>query len=1202
MHLKRIELEGFKSFADRTVIPVEKGLTGIVGPNGCGKSNIVDALLWVMGERSAKALRAAAMDDVIFQGTSSRAAGAYAMVEVVLGDPEGLVVEPGGEVAVGRRLFSTGESEFLLHGRKVRRKDVREILLDTGLGVQGYMVLAQGKIDAVLDESPEKRRSIFEEAAGISRYKARKHETQLKLKHVERDLEQVDSVLKEVSRSVRSLRAQAGKAERFIELRDDYRTLRVKFTLIDNLDYQNKISELREKINAIQAEISSLKSKRDQSSASFAQLEEEANSLRQRHDSLKNESSEVKEQVAALEERISQLDNRTVETGNQLSKDTARLESLKQNHEESQGLSEAMDAEKSTLDIRLAKASEELKASEALFEAVRVDRNSLRDQSESLKNNILQVLQERTHFNNQIASVAKDKSAHLGSIGIVEKRLKELEEERGSLQVDSGREAFSLEEQKIELKASEASYLSFKNVVEALRDKRRGFAEVLHSTAQKKAAAEARVDAFAVVESEMPGVPEHLRTFYEQHSSKLSWLLDVISVPEPYDRVLENLLGRMQHSFWSIDKFESFDNSEGVFDFFTQVSQFLTPQVIEGTISLYDLMKGEEDARQALCARLGDVYCVDSLSLAQQKTTVYPHAIFLVATGEILSGGYSRKGILNEDAAGVLARRNGKEAALLARDGLAIEWEAARDRERDCVEELEIKEKELEKKRENFVALKDSFTSAEKSLSAMSDRCNRVEEEYLSLEKQYIVQNKELDKLVDLESEVTRERDERERLRVKYNLDYEQLELALQESEVKFDSQSNALQEFRLAYSKIEQEMNSWQERYSDFLARSDSQSKEKEELEAELKELDARGQELCLEVENAKESRTELLHRRMSLEERLKQAAVHLERVSAVIQNSRAESLSASEEYDNVISLGHSLELEIQREELSLEELMRGFHEEFSQPLDSLVNSMAVDRSQIFADDIDVASERERMKKMRQEVEKIGSVNLEAVNELEESEERETFLQTERDDLVEAKASLENTLSSLDVQCRDRFVNTFDKVKIEFEALFRRLFRGGKAELSLASDCDPLEAGIDILGQPPGKKMKSLKSLSGGERTLTALALLLAVFKSRPSPFCLLDEVDAALDDTNVERFVSLVQDFMDTTQFLVVTHNRITMARCQRLFGVTMRKKGVSMVVGVDLEQISVSEEGEVDLDKSSRLEVDAPRRISSDSVNSV
>ena len=188
MHLKRIELEGFKSFADRTVIPVEKGLTGIVGPNGCGKSNIVDALLWVMGERSAKALRAAAMDDVIFQGTSSRAAGAYAMVEVVLGDPEGLVVEPGGEVAVGRRLFSTGESEFLLHGRKVRRKDVREILLDTGLGVQGYMVLAQGKIDAVLDESPEKRRSIFEEAAGISRYKARKHETQLKLKHVERDL------------------------------------------------------------------------------------------------------------------------------------------------------------------------------------------------------------------------------------------------------------------------------------------------------------------------------------------------------------------------------------------------------------------------------------------------------------------------------------------------------------------------------------------------------------------------------------------------------------------------------------------------------------------------------------------------------------------------------------------------------------------------------------------------------------------------------------------------------------------------------------------------------------------------------------------------------------------------------------------------------------------------------------------------------
>ncbi|MGY8964047.1 MAG: AAA family ATPase, partial [Rhodospirillales bacterium] len=216
MHLKRIELEGFKSFADRTVIPVERGLTGIVGPNGCGKSNVVDALLWVMGERSAKALRADSMDDVIFKGAEGRAAAPYAMVEVILGDPEGIVVEAGGEVAVGRRLFASGESEFLLHGRKVRRKDVREILLDTGLGVQGYMVLAQGKIDAVLAANPEERRSVFEEAAGISRYKARKHETKLKFKAVERDLSKVDTVLDEVSRTVRSLRMQAGKAKRFL--------------------------------------------------------------------------------------------------------------------------------------------------------------------------------------------------------------------------------------------------------------------------------------------------------------------------------------------------------------------------------------------------------------------------------------------------------------------------------------------------------------------------------------------------------------------------------------------------------------------------------------------------------------------------------------------------------------------------------------------------------------------------------------------------------------------------------------------------------------------------------------------------------------------------------------------------------------------------------------------------------------------------
>jgi chromosome segregation protein len=255
------------------------------------------------------------------------------------------------------------------------------------------------------------------------------------------------------------------------------------------------------------------------------------------------------------------------------------------------------------------------------------------------------------------------------------------------------------------------------------------------------------------------------------------------------------------------------------------------------------------------------------------------------------------------------------------------------------------------------------------------------------------------------------------------------------------------------------------------------------------------------------------------------------------------------------------------------------------------MVNSLGLERDAIFAADADLDKMRKEMSDSRQRIERIGSVNLDAVNELEERAARESFLISERDDLLAAKTNLEETLEELDVQCRERFVETFDKVKVEFESIFRRLFSGGKASISLEDGLDPLEAGIEISVRPPGKELRSINLLSGGERTLTALALLLAVFQSRPSPFCLLDEVDAALDDANVERFTNVLKDFVGTTQFLVVTHNRVTMARCQRLFGVTMRKRGVSMVVSVDLEQ--VEGEGELDLSSSSAVAVDAQRQ---------
>ncbi|MBC8368766.1 MAG: AAA family ATPase, partial [Planctomycetes bacterium] len=483
MHLKRIELEGFKSFADRTVIPVERGLTGIVGPNGCGKSNVVDALLWVMGERSAKALRADSMDDVIFKGAEGRAAAPYAMVEVILGDPEGIVVEAGGEVAVGRRLFASGESEFLLHGRKVRRKDVREILLDTGLGVQGYMVLAQGKIDAVLAANPEERRSVFEEAAGISRYKARKHETKLKFKAVERDLSKVDTVLEEVSRTVRSLRMQAGKAKRFLELRDGYRDSRIRFALADSTTFNAEAATIRQVLGELITEIDSLSEQRDKNETHFDELEVELGALRERHQSLRSESGQIKEEVATLEERVAGLQTRASESDAQVIKDNSRLEILVSEQTKDAEANSELLGEKNKLDQHIADAGSRLTDIETKSDEVREQRNAARQEVEGIRGDILEALQQRSSWNNKVADAAKQRSESTGGLVAVDRRFSEIVDELAASETAVGETQIELCTQQASFDQQQTALNESKQQVESLNDKHLGFTKVAHEVA-----------------------------------------------------------------------------------------------------------------------------------------------------------------------------------------------------------------------------------------------------------------------------------------------------------------------------------------------------------------------------------------------------------------------------------------------------------------------------------------------------------------------------------------------------------------------------------------------------------------------------------------------------------------------------------------------------------------------------------------------
>ena len=1180
MKLKRIELEGFKSFADRTVIPVQEGLTGIVGPNGCGKSNVVDALLWVMGERSAKALRADAMEDVIFKGAEGRAAGAFAMVEVVLHDEDGTVVEQGGEVAVGRRLFRTGESEFLLNGRRVRRKDVRDLLLDTGLGVRGYMLLAQGKIDAVLAANPVHRRGVFEEAAGISRYKARKAEALRKLEQTGRDLARVEDVLAEVQRSIRSLRYQAGKARRYQELREEYRGLRLRVAWSESTGLAEREEELRRRALELEEQLRHLREAREDQERKVQELQREESALRERHESLRAEAAAVKEEAAGLEERIRGLEARAAEREEAGERDRARLEELRrQCGEQGESLQE-LEAARAEAERALAECEREAAEREAVFEERRSERAALRERAEDLRRHILDLLQERTRWQNEMAAAAARRSQAEGALGTLERRARELEEERGRLHGAEEEARETLDEHARSVAASEERVRDLDAERGRLRQELEAHALALEEARHEASEARARLAALKAFDEEGQGLPGGVRRILETGRARL--LLEGLRVPAPWDRILENLLGRLQHALWLEEAaaLEALQTPEEVLDLFFPGAgpepAGLPEGLPEGVRPLAELLEGEAASRDALLRRLPPAACAPDAATARACTERWPGVLFLAPEGEVHAAGYARLGILRgEESAGILARRNARQSAEEALRG-------AEERARGAEEAREAARARLAEVQAGLDALEGGLREALAGRERAQAEVRSVEKRRLGIEEQLRALALEAEQLRHTVAEAARteeeargRRDAAEAERGRLAEELQAAEACLAEAEERLEAASADLGEARREADRLRQEREHLGHRAGEARRVLEGQDREGDRLEAAIREAGAQALALREEAEAGRRRARELLERRAELEERVAEAAAWLEKAARTLEEIRSRAEDGGARLEELLEVRQELALERQRVQLEARELRRGIQEEFHQPLEDLMQSLGLE-----PDPEDREPERytelcTRLAEVRRKLEGLGSVNLEAVEELEEREQRASFLESERQDLLQARARLEATVEELDGVCRERFRATFEAVRGQFEGIFRRLFRGGRASLELEEGADPLEAGIEIVARPPGKELRSINLLSGGERTLTALALLLAVFRSRPSPFCLLDEVDAALDDANVERFLDVLQDFTVDTQFMVVTHNKITMSRCQRLFGVTMRRAGVSTVVSVDLEDLPETSE---------------------------
>ncbi|HBF23669.1 MAG TPA: chromosome segregation protein SMC [Planctomycetes bacterium] len=1169
MYLKRIELEGFKSFADRTVISVERGLTGVVGPNGCGKSNVVDAILWVMGERSAKSLRADAMGDVIFKGAEGRAAAPYAMVEVILGDEEGVHAGPGGEISVGRRLFQTGESEFLLHGRKVRRKDVQDLLMDTGLGVQGYMVLAQGKIDAVLAANPAERRSVFEEAAGISRYKARKAETSRKLDHAAQDLARVEDVLSEVQRQVRSLKYQAGRARSWLKMRDRLKELRVRVGLAETAHLAERETEIEKLSAEVDAQVKARKDERLAADARLTDLVAREDSARQSFERVRGKAAASSERLAGLEERLRGLEHRKAECEEGQGSNQVALDQLVDLEESFAGETRALLKEKEGLEIDKESSQADLTLIEGQFLASQTKRREERQDLEKLRSRVLEALGERTRHNNRMAVAAKERSEAEGGLEARQRRRQEIESEAVDIENSVAAATQSEGEASRAAGVLEEKVQSLSTARDKLRASRSDLDIGIEKIRREEAAYRARAEALQEIGDEGGELPSPVRRALNDSVGESSLLLEGVVVPPPWDKLLASLLGRLQHAVW-VDNRPGAMDTDGTVDFLFPGPGTNASQAVAGLTPLRVHLSGDREKCDALCRRLGPVFTTAEGASAAALAEKHPGFLFLSEDGELHGAGSARLGMLKEEETGLLARRGARKKAESSRSRAAAELSALE------AQSLEIS-KRLAQVEEDFGPLESEYVEA-RGLAELagsrkeeeSARQGRRQEEVSALrtEEEHLLEVMGAASQQELEAEAARDQAEAARLAAANEL--EKFESASGREDEEHAELSEKLQNSRVQQEGLERGMEVLEEREQSLQSRKATLEADRGRLREESEGLIARASRLDSEIQAARIEQKNLEEGGDGAANQIRIAEENLEEATRALAEERNSRSDDSGQVEELLGKRQEYALEMQEARMRREELFRGVEEDYGEPLVALAKELEVDVSSPLSAETTLVDLKEEMDSTRSRMDSAGPVNLEAVQELEEKTERVEFLLSEKEDLEEGRRNLEETLEDLDRLCREKFLETFETVSGRFEQIFRRLFRGGKAEINLTPEEDPLEAGIEITARPPGKKLQTLQLLSGGERTLTALALLLAVFRSRPSPFCLLDEVDAALDDSNVERFIEALSDFTHDTQFVVVTHNRITMSHCERLFGVTMRRKGVSLLVGVELSEI--------------------------------
>ncbi|MFV0504902.1 MAG: chromosome segregation protein SMC [Lachnospirales bacterium] len=1172
MYLKKIELQGFKSFPEKIIFEFNKGITSIVGPNGSGKSNVSDSIRWVLGEQSAKSLRGDKMEDVIFAGTANRRALGFAEVSLYLDNSDGLLALDFREVKVTRKVFRNGDSAYSINGVNCRLKDVQELFMDTGIGKEGYSIIGQGKIDEILKSKSEDRRLLFEEATGIVKYRSRKKESESKLAKERENLDRLKDIILEIENQLEPLKKQSENAIKYNEYYEKLKlytinlflmentnlieTLEIKKNELNELNYNldetkreeiNKRDELEKKGNKYKIVIDEIENNNNEENKLNLEINNKENEIKVVKEQINNNENNVKNLILEIEKNKNKLADMEVYAKEEAVKLEKTVELLKNVKEEKS----AKEKEYEELNQFLIKRENELKELNV----------SIVESSEKIKN-----ITEKCDIEEELyESISDEKEEILSQIGYYKSKIEEANNDikniRQVLEEEKSKERDLIDREKIFLTKKFETEIKYKEANINKNDVNHKFSEI-----------NGRISTLQNLEKEHHGFFDSVKyVLNKKHSGVLGVIGELLEVPKEYEEAIEVALGgRIQNIITENEDVakeiieDLKENKKGRCTFLPLTSirySLVNPPKEEGVIGIAsEIIQYNKLIGSAVKSLLGKTIIVDKIENAIAVSKKYKNSFRIVTlTGEEFNIGGSMTG----------GSRGKNKSQIFSRS-----------------REINEGEEKLKYLKAELVELSESCLKFEKDLERINSEQGYIREEMESSQRVFNEKSNELNK-INLELEYNTkllntkiEEDDKltKAILEKNNLIrglYEEIKL-LEQSKIKYVEELNSFEnnmennkdekdrhikkliDISSKISKLEENVTNIKENVLRIKKEEEElkievlkQNNKKVELESSVKDKNSIINEIENEIELTQENLIELV-------ENKKEKLVLKEKLSILIENLEME-VKAIEKRINVFE--NSI--------IKMENTIENLDKDIMLKSEKIWNEyeLTLRGCKDFEEDFDEEFLRENIVTLKTDLKNLGHVNFSAIEQYEETRERYEFLTKQKADIEESEKKLKGIIEELIKLMEEQFSENFQIIRENFKLVFKDIFQGGEADLVLDNK-DVLNSGISIVAKPPGKKLTNLNLLSGGERALTAIALLFSILRMKPSPFCVLDEIEAALDDANVDRYANFLRRFSDTTQFILITHRKGTMEIADVLYGVTMEEQGISKLVSVELE----------------------------------